>query len=162
MLCPCGLEKSFKDCCNKIINGEDKAHSPEQLMRSRYAAYATGNAKYIYHTYSKISQKPHSIGDIQQWAQQTRWLKLVIHKVSPFKEKQNIEELAQVEFSAFYLHQGEINHMRECSNFVFEENEWRYHDGEISINDIVKKPKRNEACFCLSGKKFKQCCLSSF
>lgn len=162
MLCPCGLEKIFENCCYQLITGISKANSPEQLMRSRYTAYATNNAKYIHHTYSQKNQKEHSIDDIEQWAQQTRWLKLVIHKVSSFNEKQNSDELAQVEFSAFYLYQGKINHMRECSNFIFEADEWRYHDGEVSINHIVTKPKRNESCFCQSNKKFKQCCFSKF
>lgn len=160
MSCPCGLKKSFENCCHLLITGVNKANSPEQLMRSRYAAYATNNAQYIYHTYSQNSQKEHSIDEIEQWAQQTHWLTLVIHKTSPFNDNKNIDEPNQVEFSAFYLHQGEVNHMRECSNFIFEVDEWRYHDGEVSVNNTITKPKRNEPCFCQSNKKFKQCCLS--
>ena len=36
--CPCGSGKTYAACCKKIISGEKKAETPEELMRSRYSA----------------------------------------------------------------------------------------------------------------------------
>ena len=158
MLCPCGSELAYAQCCQTLISGAKPAQSPVQLMRSRYAAYATKQAEYIYQTYARSSQAEQSIADITQWAEQTLWLKLIIHHASDFEKDLANQQYAQVEFSAFYLHQGCIWQMRECSNFVIEQNAWRYLDGDVSESIEVKKPKRNEPCFCQSNKKFKHCC----
>ena len=66
------------------------------------------------------------------------------------------------EFSSYYSHQGQICHMRENSNFIMENNQWRYLDGDVSENSEIDKPKRNQLCFCGSAKKFKQCCAKVF
>nr|WP_223270304.1 YchJ family metal-binding protein [Colwellia sp. C1TZA3] len=138
------------------------ANSPEQLMRSRYSAYATQQADYIYFTYAHSSQAEQSIDDIAQWAATTKWLKLVIHYASDHKKDLAKHNNAQVEFSAFYQLHGQIWQMREKSNFVLEDTAWRYLDGEVSDSKTLNKPKRNESCFCGSEKKFKNCCAKVF
>jgi len=162
MLCPCGSERAYTQCCQAIILAEKSASSPEQLMRSRYSAYAKKQAEYIYFTYALSSQAEQAIDDIVQWAAQTRWLKLIIHQASDFKKNLANNEKAQVEFSAFYQHQGQIWQMRERSNFVIEEDAWRYLDGDVSQSKVLNKPKRNELCFCGSENKFKHCCAKNF
>lgn len=162
MLCPCGTQQDFTLCCQAIISGKKTANSPEQLMRSRYAAYATKQAKYIYDTYASVSQAEQSIDEISQWAEQTSWLKLKIHNASDYKSAIANNHAAQVEFSAFYLHQGSIWQMREKSNFIIENTLWRYLNGEVFESDALQKPKRNDLCFCTSNKKFKHCCAKLF
>lgn len=166
MLCPCGSDQVFTQCCQAIIAGNITAKSPEQLMRSRYCAYATNQSEYIFLTYAKISRKTQSLKDITQWANETKWLKLVIHHTSDFQSglivNSNTQAKAQVEFSAFYLHQGQLWEMKEESNFIIENNSWRYLDGNVSKSTKINKPKRNELCFCDSSKKFKQCCAKVF
>ena len=162
MLCPCGSDRAYSHCCLAIILAEKSATSPEQLMRSRYSAYAKKNAQYIYLTYATSSQAEQLIEDIEQWAEQTQWLKLVIHHSSDYQKDLANNNNAQVEFSAFYQYQGKLWQMRERSNFVVEQGNWRYLDGEVSDSNELAKPKRNELCFCGSNKKFKQCCAKSF
>jgi len=41
--CPCGSRKSYATCCGRFLDGGERAHTPEQLMRSRYTAHALGN-----------------------------------------------------------------------------------------------------------------------
>lgn len=154
MLCPCGSEKAYSQCCQPIIEKEKSASSAEQLMRSRYSAYALKNAHYIYDTYAIQSRKSQTIADIQEWANETKWVKLVIHQAIKCDDPIN----AQVEFSAFYSIERQIFEMREISNFVIENDAWFYLDGEVLFNEEVLKPKRNDACFCHSQKKFKICC----
>lgn len=167
MQCPCGSNNSFKQCCFLVINEELKAISPEQLMRSRYSAYATKSADYIYQTYAESSKEQQSINDISEWAQETKWLRLTIHSASEHtlemnnsainaaNEEQNFPTVC---FSAYYEHQSKYYLMKETSRFIFEENQWRYLDGEVSSSKELVTPKRNERCFCNSQKKFKQCC----
>ena len=158
MQCPCGSGNNFTQCCDLLVNKKKLAQSPEQLMRSRYSAYATNNAEYIYKTYAKISQSTQSIKEIHEWAEQTRWLKLVIHSSSAFDTQHNEAELPTVSFSAFYQHQGQYYRLTEKSQFCFEQLQWRYLDGEVSQSDELPPPGRNEYCFCGSEKKFKRCC----
>lgn len=167
MQCPCGSNISFKQCCFLIITEEVIAISPEQLMRSRYSAYATKSADYIYQTYAKTSREKQSLNDISEWAQETKWLRLIIHSASEYtieinnnaindaNEEQNFPTVC---FSAYYKHQSKYYLMKETSRFVFEENQWRYLDGEVSTSEELVALKRNERCFCNSNKKFKQCC----
>ncbi|MFT6788783.1 MAG: SEC-C motif-containing protein [Pseudoalteromonas rhizosphaerae] len=56
-LCLCGSEQSYSDCCEKLHLGNIQATSPEQLMRSRFVAYALKNAKYIYQTYAQKNKQ---------------------------------------------------------------------------------------------------------
>ena len=161
MLCPCGSEQTYAQCCQPIIMAKKPAISPEQLMRSRYCAYANKQAEYIYLTYARSSKAQQSIDDIAQWAAHTQWLKLVIHHSSDYQQDLAQHNSPQVEFSAFYQHLGQLFQMREKSNFVFEDNAWRYLDGNVSDSKVLKKPKRNDVCFCGSEKKFKHCCFNS-
>jgi len=166
MKCPCGSQSSFKQCCCLFINNEKKPQSPEQLMRSRYSAYATKAADYIYQTYAESSRVQQSISDISAWAKETKWLRLVIHSASAYlessvKDSENVlNNHPTVCFSAYYQHQGEYFLMKETSRFILEDSQWRYLDGEVSNNEELVTPKRNELCFCHSQKKFKHCCGS--
>ena len=48
-LCPCGMGRKYKRCCAVFHRGRP-ARSPEELMRSRFSAYAAGLAEYIIKT----------------------------------------------------------------------------------------------------------------
>ncbi len=39
MLCPCGSNKPYTDCCARYVEGNKHAPTAEALMRSRYTAY---------------------------------------------------------------------------------------------------------------------------
>lgn len=158
ILCPCGSSLSFSQCCQAIILDEKKAESPEQLMRSRYSAYAVKNAQYLFDTYAKQSQKDQSVSEILQWAEQCQWLNLTIIDTSTF----NVDDLASatVTFCATYLSDNTFYQLTEKSRFVYEALKWKYLDGDITSHQALKKLKRNDKCPCKSNKKFKLCCLS--
>ena len=40
--CICCSGKKFEQCCDLFLNQKQQARTPEQLMRSRYAAFALG------------------------------------------------------------------------------------------------------------------------
>jgi SEC-C motif-containing protein len=157
MLCPCGSNTLLAECCQPFIIGDILPCSAEQLMRSRFSAYASNNSQYIYDTYAKDSQTNQSVVDIEQWAEECKWLALEIHHSS----------LSTVEFSAHYINNDTLCVLREKSRFIQENDSWRYLDGDITQNEVIAKVKRNEACPCnryetsntvKKNKKYKHCC----
>ena len=168
-LCPCGSKKRFTDCCLLIISGEIKAETAEQLMRSRYSAYATNNAQYIFDTYALKSKQAQSVEEISAWAKSTTWLSLEVVPCEPLSYEQLsvsllttdpslTKSLPTVRFTATYLVDNTLWKMSETSKFVKELDEWRYLDGDITEHNKVREIKRNDLCPCGSRKKFKKCC----
>jgi len=45
--CPCDLPATYDACCGRFHRGEAAAPTAELLMRSRYAAFAVGDADYL-------------------------------------------------------------------------------------------------------------------
>jgi SEC-C motif domain protein len=45
--CPCGLPASYDACCGRFHRGHSAAPTAELLMRSRYTAFAVGDADYL-------------------------------------------------------------------------------------------------------------------
>ncbi|WP_206485540.1 YchJ family metal-binding protein [Thalassotalea sp. G2M2-11] len=162
MYCFCGNSKAFEQCCQLIITGDKQANTPESLMRSRYSAYASNNADYIYQTYAEQSKAQQSLTDIAAWASQTQWLRLSVLQSDDITLDEyihgNDKTLPVVHFIAFYLHDKTFYHMEEASRFTIEDQQWRYLDGDIITHQALKTPKRNDPCLCGSTKKFKQCC----
>lgn len=184
--CFCGSNLDFSSCCLPYINKEVSPQTPEQLMRSRFSAYAFGNAQYIFDTYAKSSQIAQSVKDIDDWSHSCVWIALEIH---PIADNLNKTTEQFVEFSAFYITDNTLCELREKSRFVIEENtvstvtanveieensdfktqlkQWRYIDGDIIAHNELANIKRNELCPCNNypsrwqlkkGKKFKHCC----
>jgi SEC-C motif domain protein len=48
--CPCGAT-SYDEHCGRLHRGERQAGSPEELMRSRFSAYAVGDSDYVWRTW---------------------------------------------------------------------------------------------------------------
>jgi len=186
--CFCGSNCDFSSCCQPYINKELPVKTAEQLMRSRFSAYAIANAQYIYDTYAKSSQAAQSVEDIDDWSKSCVWVALVIH---PLANSVNNATEQFVEFSAFYITNNTLYELRENSRFVLEEKpilekntatrikakkqptldtplkQWRYIDGDIIAHSELATIKRNELCPCnhyptawqsKKGKKFKHCC----
>jgi SEC-C motif-containing protein len=49
--CPCGTGRTFEACCARFLNGTQHATTAEELMRSRYSAFATGQERYLMDTW---------------------------------------------------------------------------------------------------------------
>ena len=48
--CPCGTEFPYTDCCGPLIRGTSPADTAEDLMRSRFTAFAKGLGDYLEQT----------------------------------------------------------------------------------------------------------------
>jgi SEC-C motif-containing protein len=164
MLCPCGSEKNYDQCCEPYIEGQLPAPSPEALMRSRYSAYVKVRPPYLRETLAPESRSDFKESDVLEWAKQSEWLGLKILKA----------EGNSVEFMAKYKTQGKVLEHHEVSTFRKEGNRWYFVDGESHVHEegkshedhVAKAPLvrtspklgRNDPCSCGSGKKFKKCC----
>ncbi|QOL25162.1 YchJ family protein [Thalassotalea sp. LPB0316] len=148
MKCPCQSGYSYDNCCQALHLDQVIANSPEQLMRSRYSAYALSLGQYLYNTYHSEKQTGLTVDELEQWARATTWLKLEINQTTE----------STVTFTATYTEAGQLYQIQEHSRFTQEHGAWRYVDGDILVHQQLPKPKRNEKCPCGSLKKLKQCC----
>lgn len=49
--CPCGLPRTYDECCGRFHSGQAQAPTAEALMRSRYSAFVKGDAGYLLRTW---------------------------------------------------------------------------------------------------------------
>jgi len=56
--CPCGLPAPYAECCGRFHRGEAVAPTAEALMRSRYSAFAVGDADYLRATRDPATRPP--------------------------------------------------------------------------------------------------------
>ncbi len=121
--CYCGKALSFEDCCKPIIEGKKKASSAEDLMRSRYSAFATGAADYLVKTTHISTRKFHKKEDILNWSKSNQWVKLEVLEATT----------STVSFKAYYLDERlKAQTHYEKSTFIFENGSWFYVDGEFN------------------------------
>lgn len=119
-------------------------------MRSRYSAFVIGNATYIQKTLHPSKKKKDDEVQLKLSIDKTQWLSLNVIEaphVAPLVDQ------GVVEFVAFFNEDG-VHQLHERSNFIRENGDWYYTEGEI-LPPI--KLKRNDSCYCGSGKKLKKC-----
>jgi len=156
--CPCGSGRDYKDCCGPFLAGKANPSTAEELMRSRYSAYAKKAVDYIIGTC--LIDEEHGIDEegTKKWAEKSTWLGLTI--LNTEKGGASDEE-GMVEFKAGYILDGLKENHHEKGYFKKKDGKWLYLDGEIIPETIRREgPKvgRNDPCPCGSGKKYKKCC----
>lgn len=121
--CYCGNSISFEECCAPYIEEIKKPATAEALMRSRYSAYAIGNADYLVETTHISTRKHHKKSDILAWSKANQWLKLIVLNATE----------NTVTFEAYFLDEN-LNAQihKEHSYFKLENGIWYYVDGEFS------------------------------
>lgn len=81
MECPCHSQRPYPACCQPFHAGQP-APTPVQLMRSRYAAYALGNIRYILQSEQALERsRPEQIAhrkSLKQFAHSTSFNQLQI------------------------------------------------------------------------------------
>ncbi|WP_154697571.1 YchJ family protein [Lentzea guizhouensis] len=117
-LCPCGTGQSYVDCCGALHSGARTAATAEQLMRSRYSAFAVSDEDYLLRTWHS-RYRPESAGT----ADNDRWLKL---EILDTENGGLLQTEGVVEFRAHYV--GGVVHER--SRFARENGQWVYLEGD--------------------------------
>lgn len=152
MQCPCQSGAVYDECCAPLHQQGVQAATAEQLMRSRYAAYALQQIDYLSQTTLPAQQNLLDMDGITAWSQRVQWLGLdVLHHIAPIKPHH-----AQVEFVAHFAENGVVQQHRELSAFVQCNGVWYF------IDPTVPLPTMKAACLCGSGRKFKACCGQFF
>jgi SEC-C motif-containing protein len=158
--CPCGLEKAFDDCCGAIIAGRAQAETAEQLMRSRYSAYATAQIPYLRESYLPSQRGEFDESAAKQWARDATFQELEILNTEEGGPNDN---KGVVEFKAYFQEKGEDVEYHEIASFRRGKNDgrWYFVDGHPPKGETIVNTEpqvgRNDPCPCGSGKKFKKC-----
>ena len=124
--CPCGAGKTFAQCCGPLIAGVELPATAEQLMRSRYSAYATFNLEYVKETWH-----PDTLPPRLKLVRGQTWVGLKIQRVEAGEED---ETTGIVEFEARSKRFGITRKMREVSFFEKKDGRWLYVSGDYSVN----------------------------
>ncbi|MCW4386290.1 YchJ family metal-binding protein [Salinibacterium sp. SYSU T00001] len=92
--CPCLSGEPYDGCCGPYHRGEASAPTAERLMRSRFSAFAVGDAEYLLATWHP-STRPASL-DLDE---RLRWYRLDIHAT---QAGGLADDTGVVEFTAYY------------------------------------------------------------
>ncbi|MGZ8180137.1 YchJ family protein [Williamsia sp. SKLECPSW1] len=119
--CPCVSGLTFGDCCGPLLAGLRRAPTAETLMRSRFTAFAVGDADHLLATWHPTTRPP-SI-DLNP---DVRWYRLDVESVAaggPFDDR------GEVTFRAYHRAPQGRGVLAERSRFVREDGRWYYLDG---------------------------------
>ncbi|WP_037607276.1 YchJ family protein [Streptacidiphilus rugosus] len=122
--CPCGQPRPYPECCGPLHAGTAQAATAEQLMRSRFAAFAKHDEAYL----------------LRSWAPETRPVRI---DLDPGLRWERLEILGgteggpfhtegTVEFRAHYREGRASGSLHENSRFRREAGAWVYVDGDIT------------------------------
>ncbi len=118
MRCPCLSGLTYAECCEPLHRGVSVAPTAEQLMRSRYSAFAVGDADYLLATWHP-STRPATL----TLEPELRWYRLDILDRSAGGP---LDAHGEVEFEAFWRSPDSRGSQRERSRFVRESGRWLY------------------------------------
>ncbi|WP_336204435.1 YchJ family protein [Nonomuraea sp. LPB2021202275-12-8] len=116
--CPCGLPAPYQDCCGRFHRGEASAPTAELLMRSRFAAFGTGDAPYLLRTWHP-ADRPARL-DLDR---RLRWTRLEILQTTGGGV---VHTEGTVRFRAHYVERGRPGELEEHSRFVRLDGRWVY------------------------------------
>ncbi len=157
--CPCGTQKDYQDCCEKIILGQEMAETAEALMRSRYTAFAKGLVDYLFETHHQSTRSSLDRKEVENWSKNSEWLGLTIKNI---EKGGRTDTKGLVEFVASFKIDGTLqNHHEKASFEKGDEEKWYFKDGKVMVEPykrVSEKIGRNDPCLCSSGKKYKKCC----
>ena len=116
--CPCGAGPPYGDCCGRWHRSPAGAPTAEQLMRSRFTAFATGDAGYLLRTWHPDT-RPRDL-DLTHGPRYLRLEVLGTGRGGLFDTE------GTVLFRAHYVEGGRRGVLEEHSRFVREDGRWLY------------------------------------
>lgn len=120
MRCPCLRGLAYAECCEPLHRGDTTAPTAEQLMRSRFSAFAVGDPDYLLATWHP-STRPETL----ELDPAVRWYRLDILDRAAGGP---LDARGEVEFEAFWRSPDDRGSQRERSRFVREGGRWFYVD----------------------------------
>jgi SEC-C motif-containing protein len=128
--CPCTSGRALAECCGPHLAGAREAPDPEALMRSRFAAFATKNAEYLWSTLSpqhpdRRQAKEAILQELRKSARLAKFRRLEVLDQAP----PDTGGVARVLFLATVFHDGRDRSFVELSDFHHDGTGWRYEGG---------------------------------
>jgi len=125
--CICGSGRTFGKCCEPFLAGKEKPKTVKQLVRSRYAAYALGQAEhreYLVNTWHPATAKNIRMADLIAEGHEWKGLEII--------NSTQKGDLGRVEFKATYsVDDGPDQVHHENSAFHRHKGTWLYLEGEV-------------------------------
>jgi SEC-C motif-containing protein len=126
--CPCTSKKTYDRCCGPFIEGGQAPATAEQLMRSRFSAYALGKVDYLIATHSAAKRSAENREDLVAYCKSVQCvgLKIVAKQGGGLEDTEGI-----VTFHASLQANGRRTLHIETSTFAREDGRWVYVDGVV-------------------------------
>ncbi|TFD94055.1 hypothetical protein E3T61_03410 [Cryobacterium lactosi] len=118
--CPCLSGNTYDACCGRLHCGDAAAATAEELMRSRYAAFAVGDGAYLLRTWHPLT-RPAAL----ELDPAVRWTRLDIDRTV---RGRMFDTEGVVEFTAYSRHNGRRTRQHEISRFLKVSGAWLYLD----------------------------------
>lgn len=120
--CPCGSGRRYDACCGRLHRGEAEAVTAEELMRSRFSAFAVRDEDYL-----RRSWDPTTCPRRIRLDPERRWTELEIVATTGGGM---LDREGTVEFRAHHEHDGLPGVLHETSRFRRDDGRWVYVTGE--------------------------------
>lgn len=121
--CPCGSGTSYDACCGRLHRGAAAAVTAEELMRSRYAAYAVGDLDHVFRTWHPRTRPDDLTADPG-----LTWTGLTVVATAGGGPG---DDTGEVEFRAAYSNAAGTGVLHERSRFERRGGRWVYVDGDV-------------------------------
>ena len=121
--CPCGLGDDYASCCGRLHAGAP-APTAESLMRSRYSAFAVGDAGYLLRTWHP-SARPRTLS----LDPALRWTRLAVLET---RDGGLFDTTGTVQFRATHVQHGKRGVLAETSRFVRDRKSTRLNSSHIT------------------------------
>ncbi|HEX4789732.1 MAG TPA: YchJ family metal-binding protein [Actinospica sp.] len=117
--CPCCSGRAYGACCGPLHAGDARAATAEALMRSRFCAFAVGDAGYLLSSWHSSTRPARLALDPS-----IRWTRL---EILDSADGGAFHSEGTVEFRAYFRERGGAEEsMQENSSFVREDGAWVY------------------------------------
>jgi SEC-C motif domain protein len=133
--CPCSSGETYAQCCERAHRGVADAPTAVALMRSRFAAFARGDAAYLLRTWAASTRPRHLRLD-----DRLTWTDLEIVNVVGGGL---FDRSATVEFRAHYRVGTDRSARHERSRFARIDGRWFYVDGETGPDEAASTATRH-------------------
>ncbi len=127
--CPCGSAVAYDACCGPYHKGERPAPDPVALMRSRFSAFALGQAEYLVDTLA-ASHPDHDLprADLLRSLRDTRGRQ---YKSLAILDDRRTGKTGEVLFAAGIREGARDMSFVELSDFEQERGAWKYASGVL-------------------------------
>ncbi|WP_427018119.1 YchJ family protein [Pseudarthrobacter sp. P1] len=118
--CPCLSGETYGACCGRYLATATPAPTAESLMRSRFTAFATGDAAYLQRSWHPTTRPAELELDADM-----RWYRLDI--LDTVRGSVHDDD-GVVTFRAYFRHPDGAGSQQETSRFLREGGRWFYVD----------------------------------